>query len=154
VGLNSFFIKLLKRESPMLPPGGMSVLFVDGCAKAHLAAAEVGRAGERYLVSDTHVTNAELAREILAQSDDRALPPTAPRWLVQGVATGSELAAKYLGKYLGASPLIAKGQLHFLEWNVRVDSRKAQRELGFRPTALADGVAITVAFLRKEGLVP
>jgi dihydroflavonol-4-reductase len=150
VGLNSFFIKLLKRESPLLPPGGLSVLFVDGCAKGHLAAAEVGKSGERYLLADTHVSNSDLAREILAQSDDKRLPPTAPRWLVQAVASGSELAAKYLG----VSPLIAKGQLHFLEWDVRVDARKAERELGFRPTALADGVAMTVAFLRRERLIP
>lgn len=150
VGLNSFFIKLLNRQSPVLPPGGMSIVYVDGCAKAHLAAAEVGKSGERYLVSDTHVTNAELAQEILAQSDLRHVPPVAPSWLVKGVAAGSEVAAKLFG----VSPLIAKGQVEFLHWNVKVDSSKAQRELGFRPTALADGVALTIAALRRERLVP
>ena len=37
VGLNSFFIKLLNKQSPMLPPGGASVVYIDGCARAHLA---------------------------------------------------------------------------------------------------------------------
>jgi nucleoside-diphosphate-sugar epimerase len=150
VGLNTFFIKLLNRQTPVLPPGGMSIVFVDGLARAQLAAAEVGRPGERYLVSDTHVTNAELAREIIAQSDLDRVPPVAPAWLVKGVASGSEVAAKWFG----VDPLIAKGQLELLQWNVKVDSRKAQRELGFRPTALADGIALTVAALRAEGLVP
>jgi dihydroflavonol-4-reductase len=35
-----------------------------------------------------------------------------------------------------------------------VDSGKAQRELGFRPTPLEEGVARTVAFLREQKLVP
>lgn len=150
VGLNSFFIKLLNRESPVLPPGGLSLVYIDGLAKAHLAAAEVGISGERYLVSDTHATNRELAEEIIAQSDLSAVPPVAPSWVMKGVAAGSELAAKWLG----VDPLIVKGQVEFLEWNVKVDTTKAERELGFRPTPLADGVALTIAFLRKEKLVP
>lgn len=150
VGLNSFFIKLLNRQSPVLPPGGLSIVYIDGVAKAHLAAAEVGQRGERYLVSDTHVSNSVLAQEILAQSDLRNVPPVAPSWLVKGVAAGSEIAAKLFG----VDPLIAKGQVEFLQWNVKVDSSKAQRVLGFKPTALADGIALTIAALRKEGLVP
>jgi dihydroflavonol-4-reductase len=150
VGLNSFFIKLLNRQSPVLPPGGLSVVYIDGVAKAHLAAAEVGQSGERYLVSDTHVTNTELAKEILGQSDLRNVPPVAPSWLVKGVAVGSEVAAKLFG----VDPLIARGQVEFLEWNVKVNSDKAKRVLGFIPTDLADGVALTIAALRRERLVP
>jgi nucleoside-diphosphate-sugar epimerase len=150
IGLNDFFIKLLNKASPMIPPGGMSVLFVDGCARAHLAAAEVGRAGERYLLADGHVDNRELASEIIAQSALRKVPPTAPAWLLKGVAAGGEL----LAKRFEIKPLIAKGQLAFMQWNVRVDSKKAQAELGFAPMSLSDGVALTVAYLRSEGLVP
>lgn len=150
VGLNSFFIKLLKRQMPMLPPGGISYLYVDGCAKAHLAAAEAGVSGERYLIADGHADNAELAREILAQSDLRNVPPVGPRWLLQGVAAGGEVVAKLFD----VNPIVAKGQLSFTLWNVRVDTRKAQRALGFTPFALSDGVALTVGYLRERGLVP
>ncbi len=150
VALNSFFIKLLNKKLPALPPGGLSIVYIDGCAKAHLAAAEVGVCGERYLVSDTHVSNTELAREIIAQSDLTTVPPVAPSWLMKGVAAGSEMAAKLFG----ANPLIARGQIAFLAWNVKINSDKAQRVLGFRPTALADGVALTIAALRRDGLVP
>jgi nucleoside-diphosphate-sugar epimerase len=150
VGLNSFFIKLMNKQSPLLPPGGMSLLYIDGCARAHLAAAEVGRSGERYLLADGHASNEELAREILAQSDLRKVPPTAPGWLLKGVAKGGQR----LAKLVDVQPLIAEGQLAFLQWNVKVDASKARRELGFKPTPLADGVALTIAHLRKEKLVP
>jgi nucleoside-diphosphate-sugar epimerase len=150
IGLNSFFIKLLNRASPMLPPGGLSYLYVDNCARAHRAAALAGVSGERYLIADGHADNRELAREILARSDLRRVPPVAPLWLLKGIAIGGEAIARHFD----VNPLVALGQLSFMQWNVRVDTRKAQRELGFVPVALADGVAQTVASLRKQGLVP
>jgi len=150
VALNSFFVRLLNKQVPMLPPGGMSVVYVDGVADAHIAAAERGASGERYLLADTFVTNEELAGEIRAQSDLSSIPRTAPTWLMKGLASASEP----LAKKLGFTPLVAKGQLTFMLWAVRIDSSKAQRELGFTPFPLADGVARTIRALREEGLVP
>jgi dihydroflavonol-4-reductase len=150
VGLNSFFIKLLRKQTPILPPGGLPVLYVDGCAEAHLAAAERGRPGERYLVGDVRVSNRELAQAIAAVTGLPRVPPVAPRWLVSSMATVMEA----FGRWFGWTPLIARGQLQFLQWFVDVDTTKAERELGFRPTPLEEGVTKTVAFLRAEGLVP
>lgn len=150
VGLNSFFIKLLNKQSPVLPPGGMSVVYVDGCVDAHIAAAEKGRSGEHYLLSDEYASNHDLAAEVKAQSELKRVPKTVPLWLLRGVASGSELAARAFG----LSPLVAHSQLTFLQWRARVDASKAMRELDFEPTSLSDGVARTIAFLRDEGLVP
>jgi dihydroflavonol-4-reductase len=151
VGLNSFFIRLLNRQMPLLPPGGVSVAYVDGVTDVHLAAAERGLSGERYLVADEHANHVELARATL-QAAGRPLrvPPVAPAPVLKVLAAG--LAP--LARVFGFTPLIAPGQLSFLLWNARVDASKAQRELGFRPTPLAEGVARTVAFLRQEKLVP
>src|SRR5262249_28896106 len=65
VVLNSFFVKLMKKQAPVIPPGGMSIVFVDGVADAHIAAAEKGRRGERYLLSDAFLSNAEMAEAIV-----------------------------------------------------------------------------------------
>jgi nucleoside-diphosphate-sugar epimerase len=150
VGLNSFFLQVLHRKVPALPPGGMPVVYVDGVAEAHLAAAERGLPGERYLVADTHVSNAELAREILrVEGAGGRVPPTAPEALMKLLAAVSAP----LARTFGFTPLIAPGQLSFLLWDARVDASKARRELGFTPMPLAQGVERTVAFLRDEGLV-
>lgn len=150
VGLNDFFLQIANRKAPLLPPGGVSVLYVDGCTDAHLAAAERGVNGERYLLSDGHVTNVDLARRVLAaMGSRRAPPPTAPAWLLRAVAA----ASAPLARSFGFKPIIAPGQLSFLMWNVRVDASKARRELGFEPTPLDDGVAKTIAFLRAAKLV-
>lgn len=151
VGLNSFFIKLLNHQMPLLPPGGVSVAYVEGVTDVHLAAAERGASGERYLVADEHVGHPELARATL-QAAGRPLrvPPVAPVPVLRLLAAG--LAP--LARVFGFTPLIAPGQLSFLLWDAHVDASKAQRELGFRPTPLAEGLARTVAFLRQEKLVP
>ena len=150
VALNSFFIQLLNKKIPMIPPGGMSVAYVDGVADAHIAAAERGRSGERYLIADTHVSNADLAAAVLRQSGILRVPRTAPAWLMHILASVSAP----LARVFGFTPLIAPGQLSFTLWDAHVDSSKAQRELGFVPMALEAGIAKTVAHLRGEGLVP
>src|SRR5436190_1780640 len=41
-------------------------------------------------------------------------------------------------------PLLPRGQLHFFLWNAAPRANKAQRELGWRPTELRDGVRRTL----------
>lgn len=149
LALNSFFIKLITGQLPLLPPGGASIAYIDGVAAAFLAAAERGRRGERYLLSDCYVTNAELAAEIVRASGMKRVPGTAPTWLMKGLAAMLEPPAK-LFRF---TPLIARGQLSFLLWQARVDSSKARRELGFTPTPLEEGVQKTVRFLRDSRLL-
>lgn len=150
VALNAFFVRLLNRKVPLIPPGGMSVVYVDGCTEAHLAAADRGKEGERYLVADTYASNADLARAIAREAGLSRVPPSAPPWLVRGLAAVSAPIARATG----TQPLIAPGQATFLLWQARVDASKARRELGFTPRSLEDGVRETVSFLRREGLAP
>ena len=150
VGLNSFFIQLLNKKAPLLPPGGMSVVHVDGLTDAQLAAAERGVNGERYLVSDQYIHNADLALAIHRAAGAGKPPPTAPVFLMEALAR----ASAPLARVFPFTPLVAPGQLSFMRWEAHVNSAKAQRELAFRPTPLEEGVAQTVAFLRAQKLVP
>ncbi|HLL01684.1 MAG TPA: SDR family NAD(P)-dependent oxidoreductase [Myxococcaceae bacterium] len=151
VGLNSFFIKLLNRQLPVLPPGGVSVAYVEGVTDVHLAAAEKGPSGERYLVADAHVNHVQLALATLkAAGRSPRVPPMAPAPVLQVLAG----ALAPLARVFGFTPLIAQGQLSFLLWDAHVDASKARRELGFQPTPLEEGVARTIAFLREQKLVP
>lgn len=149
-GTNSFFIKLMNRDAPLLPPGGMALAFVRGVTAVHLAAADRGQSGDRFLVADTHATNRELAQAIAAQVPGLKVPPVGPAWALRALATVSAP----LARTFGFRPLIALGQLQFLLWNVRVDASKAIRELDFVPTSLEEGVRETIAALREQGLVP
>jgi dihydroflavonol-4-reductase len=150
VSLNDFFVRLLRRKVPLTPPGGITVAFVDSVADAHVAAAERGRSGERYLLGDEHVSMARLAEIILDRAKaGRRRPPRAPAWLVRALATVSAPAARKLG----FQPLVAPGQLAFLLWDAHVDASKAKRELGYAPVPLVEGVDRTIEALRAQGLV-
>jgi nucleoside-diphosphate-sugar epimerase len=142
--LNKVLLRLLRGKVPMLPPGGLPLAFLDGVVQAHLAAAERGRRSERYLVADEHVTMRQLATLALREAGGhRRIPPTAPAWLLRWIAAVSA----FFARALDTEPLIAPGELTFLLWNVSVDSSKAQRELGFTPTAASVGIRKTIQSL-------
>jgi nucleoside-diphosphate-sugar epimerase len=151
VGLNSIFLQVLQRKAPALPPGGVPVAYVDPVAEAHVAAAERGRAGERYLLADEHVSIRALAQEILVAA---GRPPKPPPVLPGGLAKVFARASAPLARTFGFTPLVAPGQLAFVMWDVRIDATKARAELGYQPMPLREGVRRTVEFLRSEGLAP
>jgi nucleoside-diphosphate-sugar epimerase len=150
LALNAFFITVLTGKAPVLPPGGMSIVYVDGCAEGHLAAAERGRSGERYLLADAHLSTRELAEAAVRAAGKGTVPWIAPAFLLRALAAVSAP----LARTFGFKPLISPGELSVLLWDARVDATKARTELGFVPTPPDFGVQRTVAFLREQGLVP
>lgn len=145
--LNGFFRRLLAGEIPVLPPGGVTLAFIDGVVSAHLAAADVGRPGERYLLGDEYLDLSELARRTLALAGSaRSTPRVAPAWLLGAFAR----ASAPLARAFGLTPLVAPGELSFLLWRARVDASKAQRELGFRPTPADEGIRRTLEAFERE----
>ena len=62
---------------------------------------------------------------------------------IDALAAGGEALARVVRR----PPLLPRGQLYFFLWNARPQSAKAQRELGWEPTPLEDGLAPTVAAL-------
>jgi nucleoside-diphosphate-sugar epimerase len=123
----------------------MPVAFVDGVAAAHVAAADRGKPGERYLVADAHLSTRELAAAVLtAQGGGKKVPGVAPAGVLKVLA--STMAP--LARAFGFTPLVAPGELSFLLWDVSVDSTKAQRELGFEPTPPAVGIPRAVEAFR------
>jgi nucleoside-diphosphate-sugar epimerase len=146
--LNVFFQRVLLGKVPMLPPGGLSVVYVDGVANAHVAAAERGKSGERYLLSDAHVSIRELTTMILeADGRGRRVPGDAPVFVAKALAAVSAPVARAIGM----EPLLPPSVLSFLLWDARVDAGKAERELGFAKFPVKEGVRRTVEGLRGSG---
>jgi dihydroflavonol-4-reductase len=134
------FEPLVRKRLPALPPGGLGLVFTEGLAAGHLLAAEQGRDGERYILCDTHVSLKELAQAVVRVAGRGRVPPTLPLRGARALAAGSEA----LSRVTGRPPLISRGQLHFFTWNAAPDSTKAQTELGWKPTPLAEGVRRTL----------
>jgi nucleoside-diphosphate-sugar epimerase len=125
----------------------MGVVFVDGVVQGHLAAADRGVDGERYILTDTYVTLKQLAEEVVRVAGRGRVPPVMPVPLAKVFAAVGEAVSSVIKK----PPRLARGQLTFFQWQARADSTKAQRELGFTPTPLEDGVRRTLEAMKLLG---
>jgi nucleoside-diphosphate-sugar epimerase len=128
---------VVRRRLPALVPGGFGVVYSEGLARGQLLAAELGRDGERYILCDRHATLLELAQTAKRVAGRGFVPPLLPVPVIRAFATLGELVARTTG----VKPLTSRGQLHFILWNAKPDSSKAQDELGWEPTPLDEGVA-------------
>lgn len=140
------FEPLVRKRLPALPPGGLGVVFGEGVTVGHLLAAERGGDGERYILCDRHLSLRELAEAVVRVAGRGRVPPTMPVPVARALAGVGEAVSRVIGR----PPLLSRGQLYYFRWDARPDSSKAQRELGWRPTPLEEGIRLT---LQELGLL-
>jgi nucleoside-diphosphate-sugar epimerase len=126
---------------PLLPPGGLPMVYSTGLATGQLLAAARGVPGERYILCDGHLGFRALAETAVRLAGRGKVPGVMPVPLAKALASGGEAVARVIRK----PPLLPKGQLHFFLWDARPSSAKAQRELGWVPTPLEEGLRAVVA---------
>ncbi len=140
VGVNTIITKVKNNDIPVLLPGGFPVVYSENVGEAHVAA-ESMPAGSRYIVSDQFVTLTELVEKIYKQLDiKRAVPKVMPFWVGKMLAGVGEFISGIINK----SPLIAKGELTFLQWQAIPNGQKAARDLGIHYVDLQEGLKRTV----------
>ena len=105
---------------------------MDNVIEGLILAAERGRAGEVYFVTDgSPMEFREFVSQLVetqgVEPPDRAIPA----WLARTLAGTSELLWKVLP--LSGSPPATRTATHLLGVEVTIDISKAQRELGYRP---------------------
>jgi nucleoside-diphosphate-sugar epimerase len=126
---------------PLLPPGGLPMVYSTGLATGQLLAAARGVPGERYILCDGHMSFRELAETAVRLAGRGRVPAVMPIPFAKTLAAGGELVSRAIRK----PPLLPKGQLHFFLWDARPQSGKAQRELGWVPTPLEEGLRAVVS---------
>ncbi|MGE5274347.1 MAG: NAD-dependent epimerase/dehydratase family protein [Verrucomicrobiota bacterium] len=144
---HTFMAPLVRKRLPLLPPGGMGVVFADGLALGQLSAAAHGRDGERYILCDCHVSFRELAETVVRVAGRGRVPPTMPVALAKVMAAGGDAIARIVRR----PPPLTRGQLQFMLWDAVPSSTKAERELDWQPTPLEQGVASSLEALGLLG---
>jgi nucleoside-diphosphate-sugar epimerase len=133
---------------PGVPPGSGSWCHSREVARAHLAAVTRGEIGENFLLGGTDATYAEITA-IMADLLGVKPPKPAPAFVLKAVGSVNEWMSYVTGKEpdmtLGSATLVCS------DW--RVDSSKAVRELGYRPTSLREMTEDSYRWQKDEGLV-
>ena len=115
---------------------------VDDAARAMLLAAEHGRVGERYLISEKMITNAEVIR--IAAEAAGMDPPTKsiPLPVAYLLATLGSVKARLRG----TDEKLSLNSLRLMRAEAPVDCSKARRELGWQPRPVEESIREAAKF--------
>ncbi len=143
-------LTILRREVPVLGPGGFSAIDVDLCARGHVLAEERGRVGERYVLTDHNITGAEFVRTVGEVAGVAVPTMYAPAALGRAVAWAWETWADRVSHREPPATLKA---LEYAQRNAWFSPDKARNELGLGTVPLRETMARAAAFFRAEGMV-
>lgn len=128
-------------QLPFTPPGSATFCAAADVAQAHVDALTKGRAGQRYILGGSSMRLADfialVARQVQRQAREQSRAP----WLWQRAASALRQASRNLGLSRIAAPAVDPYRMRVFGGHHLFDDTKAQHELGYRPSALAEAVA-------------
>ena len=115
---------------------------VDDAARAMILAAERGRQGERYLISDKMISNADVVRIAAEAAGVPAPTKSIPLPVSYALATAGSIKAKLRG----TDERLSLGSLRLMRAEAPVDHGKAVRELGWEPRPVEESIREAARF--------
>jgi len=149
-GYAQLFQAIADGTLPGITPGALSFADVGEVVRAHIAAAERSRAGERFVLAGTNASLLELVGEIGAVLGKKVPTRPLPALLVRAVGWGWALQGWLTGREPRFTPEMARLSLR----NISCDCTKATRELGYQIVPLHRMVADFAKWMRAEGMLP
>lgn len=142
-------VDFLNRKLPAYVDTGLNLVDVRDVAAGHLAAAEKGRAGERYILGNRDMTLKEILDTLALLTGLPAPTVRLPHWIPLSVAAVSTAWAGLTGK----APEISLESVRMSTHRMFFDPGKAVRELGLPRTSVEEPLARAVAWFREKGYV-
>src|SRR5882757_3175207 len=115
---------------------------IDDAARAMILAADKGRVGERYLISEKMITNADVAR-IAAEAV--GVPPPA-KAISRPVAYAMAVRGSAKARLKGTDEQLSLDSLRLMRAEAPVDCSKARRELGWQPRPVEESIREAAKF--------
>ncbi|HEY5146430.1 MAG TPA: NAD-dependent epimerase/dehydratase family protein [Polyangiaceae bacterium] len=139
-----------QKKLPGVPPGAGSWASGEQVARAHIAAVDSGRVGDRYLLGGVDASYMDAIR-IIGRLTDRKVPSKPiPSWALHAFGRVSQWASYVTRRAPQVTPEIAEstsGPPHFFK------SDKAIRELGYAAVPLEDMLRESYDWLKAENLL-
>src|SRR5580693_5790806 len=143
-------LDFLKGNMPAYVDTGLNVAPVEDVAGGHLLAAEKGRAGERYILGGRNMTLKQIL-DALAAITGRAAPRIQ---LPHAVALMAGYADEVFSRLMGREPRIPLEGVKMSRHKMFIESDKAQRELGYKPTKVEAALERAVRWYQENGYIP
>jgi dihydroflavonol-4-reductase len=140
--LGEMFLQMRDRTLPVNIRGGFDFVDVRDVAAGMLAAAQLGRTGENYLLAGRRVSLDELADLAERVTGVKGPRVSMPLSIITGLAP---LVLKLTPA--DETPLITPDSMHALRYSPSVCHYKASKELGYTPRPLFETVRDTYAWL-------
>lgn len=129
--------------------GGINFVDVEDVVKGHLLAREKGRTGERYILGGENLSFGELIIRIdaiIGRPPPKRYVPVA----AMGLLAGGLRVLNAFGVDIHMTPELVR---QVCSWYLYVDSGKAERELGYRPSRIDRAIAGTIEWLKSIGRI-
>jgi dihydroflavonol-4-reductase len=140
-------LEAARGQMPAFVDTGLNIVHVDDVAAGHLAAAEKGRIGERYILGGENMSLAEILAAVAQAVGRRAPRLRIPHSALFPVAFGAELAARITGR----EPFVTLDGVRMSRKKMYFTSEKASRELGYQPRPARNAIADAVNWFRANG---
>jgi 3beta-hydroxysteroid-4beta-carboxylate 3-dehydrogenase (decarboxylating) len=149
--LGQILIRFAERRLYASTIGGFSCVAARDIAQGFLLAMEKGRPGQRYILDSGYLSFDELM-DIFSQVTGQPKPHLriSPAILLP-MAMVNDAAARLFGLKMDRS--FSVGAVRYIGREQRVDTSKAQRELGFKPTSLTAAVREAYEWFVSRGMI-
>jgi dihydroflavonol-4-reductase len=126
---------------------GLNVAHVEDVAVGHIAAAETGRVGERYILGGEDMSLAQILVQVAQASGARAPRMRVPYSVAYPAAIGAELVARLTGR----EPFITRDGVRMARKKMYFSSAKAVHELGYAPRPAREAITDAVGWFGANG---
>ena len=127
---------------------GLNLVHVDDVAAGHLLAFTRGTIGERYILGAQNMTLKELLTQVAILAGKSPPKVRLPRNLILPIAYFAEAWAKFVGR---GEPLITVDGVRLAKKRMFFSSKRAERELGFRPGSVKKALRDSINWFQQNG---
>jgi dihydroflavonol-4-reductase len=128
---------------------GLNLVHVDDVAQGQLAALNIGKIGDHYILGGDNVPFARMLADIADLSGRKPPWLRVPRRLVYPFAVAAEARARVTRR----EPFLTLDGLRMSRQKMFFSSAKAEHDLGYRPRPYRDALVEALAWFKAQGLV-
>ncbi|WP_263357751.1 hopanoid-associated sugar epimerase [Acidicapsa ligni] len=145
------FVDFLNHKFPAYVDTGLNLVDVSEVAKTHVAALEVGRPGERYILGGENLTLKQILDKMSAIT---GIPSPTVQIPFAVAAAYAFFEENITGRILRKEPRATLEEVRMGRKKMFASSAKAQQELGFRVAPVYPAMRTAIEWFRANGYAP